>query len=174
SSAPPTDAKSGASHLVGGGFTRASRCSRPFPNLRSFPNLGLAWCGDLALENCGCMPAKFVWFFPLPSKWAASLSETVKHASSKDRIPRGTNMSGTNYKREIRQQPDVLRQLLEEGRGEVEALAQDIRSRTPTYGLFAARGSSDNAARYGQYVLGIHNNLTCALAAPSLFSLYQT
>lgn len=83
-------------------------------------------------------------------------------------------MSGTNYKREIRQQPDVLRQLLEEGRGEVEALAQDIRSRTPTYGLFAARGSSDNAARYGQYVLGIHNNLTCALAAPSLFSLYQT
>jgi glutamine---fructose-6-phosphate transaminase (isomerizing) len=82
-------------------------------------------------------------------------------------------MSGTNYKREIREQPEVLRRLLEEGRAEVETLAQDIRSTGPAYGLFAARGSSDNAARYGQYVFGVHNALTCALAAPSLFSLYQ-
>ncbi len=79
---------------------------------------------------------------------------------------------GQNYKKEIRQQPDALKKLLLEGREEVEALAQDIQAKAPTYGLFAARGSSDNAARYAQYLYGIRNNLTCALAAPSFFSLY--
>ncbi len=79
---------------------------------------------------------------------------------------------GIQYQQEIRQQPEALRRLLKEGRAEVEALAADIKKAQPTYGLFAARGSSDNAARYAQYVYGIHNKLTCALAAPSLFSLY--
>lgn len=83
-------------------------------------------------------------------------------------------MSGTNYKKEIRQQPDALRRLLTEGRDEVEALAADIKKASPNYGLFAARGSSDNAARYAQYVLGIHNGLTSALAVPSFFSLYDS
>jgi glucosamine--fructose-6-phosphate aminotransferase (isomerizing) len=79
---------------------------------------------------------------------------------------------GFNYQREIRQQPDALRRLLAEGRAEVEALAADIRAVAPAYGLFAARGSSDNAARYAQYALGIHNGLTVALAVPSFFTLY--
>jgi glucosamine--fructose-6-phosphate aminotransferase (isomerizing) len=79
---------------------------------------------------------------------------------------------GINYQQEIRQQPAVLRRLLSEGRSEVEALAADIRRSAPAYGIFAARGSSDNAARYAQYVFGIHNQLTCALAAPSIASLY--
>lgn len=78
------------------------------------------------------------------------------------------------YQSEIREQPDVLRRLLTEGRAEVEALAEGIKQARPAYGLFAARGSSDNAARYGQYVFGIHNRLTCALAAPSIVSLYGT
>lgn len=80
---------------------------------------------------------------------------------------------GQNYKKEIRQQPDALRKLLTEGRDEVEALARDIKAKAPQYGLFAARGSSDNAARYAQYVYGIHNGLTSALAVPSFFSLYD-
>jgi glucosamine--fructose-6-phosphate aminotransferase (isomerizing) len=45
---------------------------------------------------------------------------------------------------------------------------QDIR-----YVVITARGTSDNAARYGQYVFGALNRLTVALAAPSLFGLYQ-
>jgi glucosamine--fructose-6-phosphate aminotransferase (isomerizing) len=79
---------------------------------------------------------------------------------------------GINYDKEIRQQPGILGNLLEAGRPEVEALAKDIIARAPTYGLFAARGSSDNAARYAQYVLGIHNGLTAGLAVPSFFTLY--
>ena len=41
------------------------------------------------------------------------------------------------------------------------------------FAVLAARGSSDNAARYGQYVLGIRNRLVAALATPSLFTQYQ-
>jgi glucosamine--fructose-6-phosphate aminotransferase (isomerizing) len=37
------------------------------------------------------------------------------------------------------------------------------------YLLIAARGSSDNAARFGQYALGLETHLNVALAAPSLF-----
>jgi len=40
--------------------------------------------------------------------------------------------------------------------------------------VIAARGSSDNAARYGQYLFGAINRLPVALATPSLFTLYNT
>jgi glucosamine--fructose-6-phosphate aminotransferase (isomerizing) len=40
--------------------------------------------------------------------------------------------------------------------------------------LIAARGTSDNAARYAQYLFGAHNHVQVALATPSLFSLYGT
>ncbi len=38
--------------------------------------------------------------------------------------------------------------------------------------VIAARGTSDHAAVYAQYVLGARNGLTVALAAPSLVTLY--
>jgi glucosamine--fructose-6-phosphate aminotransferase (isomerizing) len=38
--------------------------------------------------------------------------------------------------------------------------------------IIAARGTSDHAAVYAQYVLGIRNRLPVALAAPSIVSLY--
>ena len=40
--------------------------------------------------------------------------------------------------------------------------------------VIAARGTSDNAARYAQYLFGVHNQLQVALATPSLFTLYNT
>jgi len=75
--------------------------------------------------------------------------------------------------REIRQQPDVLARLLREGRDIVLAAADRIRARSPRFVFVAARGSSDNAARYAQYLFGAVNRLPVALAAPSLFTLYQ-
>ncbi len=39
--------------------------------------------------------------------------------------------------------------------------------------VIAARGSSDNAARYAQYVLGAFNHYQVALATPSLFTVYK-
>jgi glucosamine--fructose-6-phosphate aminotransferase (isomerizing) len=39
--------------------------------------------------------------------------------------------------------------------------------------LIAARGTSDNAARYAKYVWGLYNRIPVTLAAPSLFSVYH-
>jgi len=78
------------------------------------------------------------------------------------------------YEREILEQPQVLEQLLVKGRQAAEEAAIAIKKFGPEYVLIAARGSSDNAARYAQYVLGAHNRLTVALAVPSLFTLYES
>lgn len=81
---------------------------------------------------------------------------------------------GEIYRREIREQPAVLQALLRGGRAGIEAIAEDILRVRPVFGLLAARGSSDNAARYGSYVLGVRNRLMCALAAPSVFTAYAS
>jgi len=73
---------------------------------------------------------------------------------------------------EILEQPDALERFLEEERENVDHVARRIRERAPRYVVLAARGSSDNAARYAQYVLGAVNALPAALATPSLFSVY--
>ncbi len=73
---------------------------------------------------------------------------------------------------EIREQPQVLATLLDQEAGHVGQIADKLRRREVRYVLIAARGTSDNAARYGQYLLGAHNRLPVALATPSLFSVY--
>ena len=77
------------------------------------------------------------------------------------------------FEREILEQPGVLARLLEDGRPAAEAAAAAIKSFDPSWVLIAARGSSDNAARFAQYLLGAHNGLGVALAVPSLFTLYD-
>ncbi|MDW8069204.1 MAG: SIS domain-containing protein [Anaerolineae bacterium] len=74
---------------------------------------------------------------------------------------------------EIQEQPEVLRRLLYWERDEVARLADVLRRRAPRFAVLAARGSSDNAARYGQYLLGAVNGLPVALATPSLFTMYR-
>ena len=39
--------------------------------------------------------------------------------------------------------------------------------------FYAARGTSDNAGRYANYLLGVMNGLPLALATPSLFTYYK-
>lgn len=79
----------------------------------------------------------------------------------------------THFEREIREQPRVLEALLREGREAAEVAANAIRRFGPDWVLIAGRGSSDNAARYAQYLFGAHNGLGVALAVPSLFTLYD-
>jgi glucosamine--fructose-6-phosphate aminotransferase (isomerizing) len=79
----------------------------------------------------------------------------------------------TCFETELREQPEVLRRLLTAGRENAESIATAISRRGVRFGVLAARGSSDNAARYGQYLLGIENSLLAALATPSLFTHYH-
>ena len=74
---------------------------------------------------------------------------------------------------EIAEQPAVLAGLLRASEGAIAAAARDIRHRAPRYAVLAARGSSDNAARYAQHLLGRLCGLPVALATPSLHTLYD-
>jgi glucosamine--fructose-6-phosphate aminotransferase (isomerizing) len=48
-----------------------------------------------------------------------------------------------------------------------------MRERAITHVVIAARGTSDNAGRYAQYLLGARNGLVVGLATPSLFTVYR-
>ena len=73
---------------------------------------------------------------------------------------------------EIHQQPQVLSTLLDREIENAQRIAADLRMRGVKYVIIAARGTSDNAARYGQYLFGAYNRLPVGLATPSLFSVY--
>jgi len=75
--------------------------------------------------------------------------------------------------REIHEQPQVLRTLLDQERQTVRALVADIRRQQIEYVVIAARGTSDNAGRYANYLFGAVNRLPVALATPSLYTIYQ-
>ncbi len=74
---------------------------------------------------------------------------------------------------EIHQQPEVIKGLVNHPPESIAALAEEIRKRTITHILIAARGTSDNAGRYAKYLLGAHNRMIVSLAAPSLFTIYK-
>ena len=84
-----------------------------------------------------------------------------------------TSLTQSHLYREIHEQPDVLRRLLDMEEATAQALADLIRGRDIHHVVIAARGTSDNAGRYAQYVLGSRNGLSVGLAAPSLFTIYQ-
>ncbi len=74
---------------------------------------------------------------------------------------------------EILEQPERLANLVASQRKTVEEIARAIKSRDVSYVFLAARGTSDNAGRYANYLLGAVNRLPLALATPSLFTYYQ-
>ncbi len=75
---------------------------------------------------------------------------------------------------EIFEQPVRLQHLLADQRQQAEAIAAAIREREIAFAFLAARGSSDNAGRFANYLWGSVNRLPLALATPSLFTYYQT
>ena len=75
---------------------------------------------------------------------------------------------------EIFEQPERLASLLENQKLTVLEIAKAIKARNVQYAFLAARGTSDNAGRYANYLWGAHNQLPLALAAPSLFTFYQS
>lgn len=75
---------------------------------------------------------------------------------------------------EIFEQPERLAALLEDQRQTVLEIAEAIRARNVQYAFLAARGTSDNAGRYANYLWGAYNRLSMALATPSLFTYYQS
>jgi glutamine---fructose-6-phosphate transaminase (isomerizing) len=75
---------------------------------------------------------------------------------------------------EIYEQPDAIRRMLAAEAEHVSEMGRQLAQRGFSYVMIAARGTSDNAARYGQYLFGALDRRPVALAAPSLFTLYGT
>ncbi len=77
-----------------------------------------------------------------------------------------------NLELEIREQPSILASVI----GANEAVATEIVAAAKAKGVagiyFAARGTSDHACIYAQYLFGILAGLPCTLGTPSVFTKY--
>jgi glutamine---fructose-6-phosphate transaminase (isomerizing) len=73
---------------------------------------------------------------------------------------------------EIRQQPGALERTLKGEMRSVERLKRKLEQRRPRFIILAARGTSDNAALFGRYLVEITTGIPVSLAAPSIFTLY--
>lgn len=81
-------------------------------------------------------------------------------------------MTSSLLEAETGEQPDVAARLLDATWPRLDELARVLRPDRVSGVVVTARGSSDNAARYAQYLLGLRLGLPVALAAPSLTSVY--
>ncbi len=74
---------------------------------------------------------------------------------------------------EIHEQPSVIRNLIKLETDHIRKIVKKINGKFD-YIMIVARGTSDNAARYAQYLFGSRNHLPVGLATPSLFTLYKS
>jgi len=74
---------------------------------------------------------------------------------------------------EIAEQPAALALTIKEERGKIAKLGQTIRARNIDLIVLVARGSSDNAALFGRYLLEITTGIPVSLSAPSVHTIYN-
>ena len=82
-------------------------------------------------------------------------------------------MSVSKMLEEIRQQPDALERTLRSELSRIRALQRAVAGRKPRFIVLVARGTSDNAAQFGRYLLEITTGIPVSLSAPSIFTLYK-
>ena len=75
--------------------------------------------------------------------------------------------------REIGEQPAALEKTIAEEREKVGRLARTLNSRDIDLIVLVARGSSDNAALFGRYLLEITTGIPVSLSAPSVHTIYH-
>ena len=83
---------------------------------------------------------------------------------------RGTKR--THMLEEIQEQPEALQRVLSATIDPVRRVCLEARQRGIDLIILAARGTSDHAALYAQYLFQYLNGIPVALATPSLYTLY--
>jgi glucosamine--fructose-6-phosphate aminotransferase (isomerizing) len=73
---------------------------------------------------------------------------------------------------EIRQQPVAIERTLKAEWKHAQKLREHFARNPPKLIVLAARGTSDNAAQFGRYLLEISTGIPVSLAAPSITTLY--
>ncbi len=79
----------------------------------------------------------------------------------------------TRMREEIGQTPSVVERVLRESGPGLGEAAAAIRAAAPRFAVVAARGTSDNAGRYGRYLLETHLGIPTGLAAASVLTTYH-
>jgi glucosamine--fructose-6-phosphate aminotransferase (isomerizing) len=74
---------------------------------------------------------------------------------------------------ELVEQPAALARLIERQQGTARRIATLLARDDVRYVLIASRGSSSNAARYAQYLLGRAHRVPVMFATPSLYTIYE-
>jgi glutamine---fructose-6-phosphate transaminase (isomerizing) len=74
---------------------------------------------------------------------------------------------------EIRQQPEALERTLASELRRVERFRKLLEKKPPRLIVLVARGTSDNAALFGRYLLEITTGIPVSLAAPSIATIYE-
>lgn len=75
--------------------------------------------------------------------------------------------AGARMRAEILEQPERWRDLVHNGRGAIDDAIELVRSADPELIVFAARGSSDHAAMYGQYLAHARLGIPAMLSTPA-------
>lgn len=74
---------------------------------------------------------------------------------------------------EIAEQPEALRRTIAAESEKITKLGDFIRQKDIDLIVLVARGSSDNAALFGRYLLEVTTGIPVSLSAPSVFTLYN-
>ena len=77
-----------------------------------------------------------------------------------------------NLEKEIREQPEVLASIKSANINVLTSLVNEIKSRKIDNIYFVARGTSDHACIYAQYLFGVVLGIPCALGTPSVVTQY--
>jgi glutamine---fructose-6-phosphate transaminase (isomerizing) len=80
---------------------------------------------------------------------------------------------GARMRQEIAEQPARWQQALDDGGARLRALREWIRQRPPRLVLFVARGTSDHAALYANYLVQTSMGVPAASASPSVVTVYR-
>ena len=75
---------------------------------------------------------------------------------------------------EIQEQPAALERTIKQEARRIARFADSLKQRRIRLIVLAARGSSDNAALFGRYLLEISTGIPVSLAAPSVHTIYHT
>ena len=75
---------------------------------------------------------------------------------------------------EIAEQPEALERTIAAERSKIGQLGKFLKHRDIDLIVLVARGSSDNAALFGRYLLEITTGIPVSLSAPSVHTLYQS
>ena len=74
---------------------------------------------------------------------------------------------------EIGQQPTAIERTIKRESRKINAFAETIKRAQPRLIVLVARGSSDNAALFGRYLLELTTGIPVSLAAPAVHTLYK-